>query len=274
MPTLSVGAINVSYRTCDMHGNAGGLRPLLLFIHGAGTASHRWRFQVQSLGRSYFSFAVDLPWHGGSDGLKSWPAFTGYADFLEALWLEIRNRWRNIPGLVVIGEQMGAAIALEFAQRRPHRLSGLVLVSSASKMVIPREWLSVLRQGIVPMEMVVQTYHPLPYKYWGREHSLDVAHCSAEIRYLDHLVLNSFEQKEKLDAVNVPTLILAGSDDALLEKDSVLSLQQSIRGADLEIIQGAGHALPVQKSREVGLAIHRFISNHIWRASSETRIHT
>lgn len=273
MPYLKVNGKEVGFitYTANSMDNAGRIRPLVLFIHGAGTASHRWRHQVQSLGATYFCMAVDLPWHGGSEGLADFPTVANYADFIEALWEGVSARWHNVSGLLLAGEQLGAAIGLELALRRPPYLKGLVLASAACRMPVSREWLSVLRQGIVPMEMAVQIYHPLPYTYWQKEHALDVEHCPAPIRYLDHLALHSFDRSEELAGISVPTLILNGSHDQVLDKESVEKLHQGIRGAHLEIISGGGHALPVQRPNETSQAISRFLNAYFGKYGQTER---
>lgn len=273
MPVLAISGAALNYTTYSAQnmGDASRVRPLILFVHGAGTASHRWRHQVQDLGASYFCMAIDLPWHGCSAGLNDFPTVANYAGVLGALWEAARRQWRHISGLVVVGEQLGAAAALEFARQRPPGLSGLVLVSAGVRMTIPRDWLAALRQGIIPMEMAVQVYHPTPYAYWQQDHALDVGNCPPAIRYLDHLALNAYEAPPDLSAVAMPVLLLYGAKDAVLNEELAVQLTRRIRGADLQYISGGGHALAVQKPREVAAAVRGFLSDKLGWAIDEGR---
>ncbi len=167
---------------------------------------------------------------------------------------------------------MGAAVALEFALRRPPSLKGLVLASVGCRVAIPKEWLASLRQGITPFEMVVQSFHPMPYTFWQKEHAMDTNRCPQPVRYLDYLALNSFERREELEQLRVPTLILRGGSDAVVNEDGVAELHRRIRGSTIEIVRGGGHALSVLKPHEVSTAINRFIADHIWRASDTDQV--
>lgn len=144
MPHLQINGREAYFLTPDPQylNNPDRVRPLVLFVHGAGTDSHRWRYQVQALGRSLFCLAIDLPFHGDSGDMADFITITAYANFIEALWHDLMRRCPKLGGLIVVGEQMGAAVALEFALRRPPSLKGLVLASVGCRVAIPKEWLA------------------------------------------------------------------------------------------------------------------------------------
>lgn len=126
--------------------------------------------------------------------------------------------------------------------------------------------------GITPFEMVVQSFHPMPYTFWQKEHAMDTNRCPQPVRYLDYLALNSFERREELEQLRVPTLILRGGSDAVVNEDGVAELHRRIRGSTIEIVRGGGHALSVLKPHEVSTAINRFIADHIRRASDTDQV--
>jgi pimeloyl-ACP methyl ester carboxylesterase len=99
----------------------GGGSPLL-FIHGLIFDRSTWEPIVDQLADRFTCVTVDLPGHGGSDGLPRW---------LDELALSI-HRLLGEVGIdppVVVGHSMGAALAAIYAARFP--LRGLVIVDQA-----------------------------------------------------------------------------------------------------------------------------------------------
>jgi pimeloyl-ACP methyl ester carboxylesterase len=60
---------------------------------------------------------------------------------------------------------------------------------------------------------------------------------------------------ERLGAVRVPVIVLAGGDDGVLPPHESQRIVERVRGATLEVFPGAGHVLPVERSAEVAARI-------------------
>lgn len=98
-------------------------RPVV-FVHG-NFASKVWWREILRPPEGYRFLAVDLPGFGETPFPGGTPSIEGFAQSLLA-FLEER-------GLepVLVGHSLGGAVAMEAAGRAPHRVRGLVLLSSA-----------------------------------------------------------------------------------------------------------------------------------------------
>jgi len=67
------------------------------------------------------------------------------------------------------------------------------------------------------------------------------------------------DQSSRLSSINVPTLVIVGEVDTITPVDVARSMQQSISGAQLAIIKGAGHMSPMEQPGQVNQVIGRFI---------------
>jgi pimeloyl-ACP methyl ester carboxylesterase len=65
------------------------------------------------------------------------------------------------------------------------------------------------------------------------------------------LAMEGFDVRDSLASVAVPTVVLHGTEDALFDTDVARGLAAGIPGAELRLITGAGHALPLTHGAEV-----------------------
>ena len=108
-------------------GNPAGI-PLVL-IHGAGGSLHVWEGWVRELGSKTRLISVDLPGHGLTG---AWPrqeyTVDAYADFIEALVDALK-----LDRFAMAGHSLGGAVAWTVAERRPDRVSQIVLIDAAGE---------------------------------------------------------------------------------------------------------------------------------------------
>ena len=103
-------------------------RPTFLFFHGnGGNVSHRLHKFRQLMAVGYGVFMLGYPGYGGSDGRPSEPAFVEAAK-LALAHLDARGIARE--DLVVYGESLGSAVAVQLCANQPIR--ALILESPMS----------------------------------------------------------------------------------------------------------------------------------------------
>ena len=71
--------------------------------------------------------------------------------------------------------------------------------------------------------------------------------------------LESFDVSERLWKIDTPTLVLAGSKDAIVPAARQKLLAQSIPGARLEVLEGAGHIGFLTHRREIARQVQRHL---------------
>lgn len=112
----------------------------ILFLHNGGTSHCIWQDQMDALANRYHVIALDLPGYG-----ESVPAQAGYS---LAAYTDIISQFIDtlLPGrpLVLVGNCMGSAIALSYAQQKPDRVRALVLLNPLTMATFKEGGLGVL----------------------------------------------------------------------------------------------------------------------------------
>ena len=75
------------------------------------------------------------------------------------------------------------------------------------------------------------------------------------------LAMDGFDVRENLANVAVPTVVLHGTEDSLIDAAAARELAAGIPGAELRLIAGAGHALPLTH----GAAVVRSVQDLLHR---------
>ncbi len=97
----------------------------IVFVHGFGADLNGWRPLLGHLVKGRGALALDLPGHGGSPLIEPL-TLEAIARTLEATLAE-----EGVPVAHLVAHSLGAAIAAEFAARRPERVRSLTLLSPA-----------------------------------------------------------------------------------------------------------------------------------------------
>ena len=74
----------------------------------------------------------------------------------------------------------------------------------------------------------------------------------------------AFDARPWLGAIDVPTLVLAGSADQVAPLAQQRVLHEAIPGASLAVIDGAGHVPIGEQLDDVGLLVRRFLFQRVW----------
>lgn len=193
-------------------------RPLLL-LHGLGQSPLAWQDVVSALGAGR---PMHAPWMKGlkptdSRGFDLAAAAATVADELEL---------QGIPQADVLAVSLGGSVALRLAVDRPELVGRLVL---AGALVRPtRLGLSLQKAGmrLMPRARLVDAGV-------SRERMLDAIRA-----------LSTLDATSSLREVAAPTLVVAGSRDRA-GMQAATQLARGIRGARLEVVEGAGALLNV-----------------------------
>ena len=117
----SAGARKISYRCA-------GEGPPVVLLHGIGSTSASWVYQLEGLAAGFRVIAWDAPGYGLSSPFPDpSPAAAEYADTLAALLDTLQA-----SSCILVGQSLGAIIAASFAAHRPDRVRGLVLLGPAN----------------------------------------------------------------------------------------------------------------------------------------------
>jgi pimeloyl-ACP methyl ester carboxylesterase len=231
---------------------------LLLFVHAAGSNANTWRHQLDHFGATHSPLAFDFPGHGRSGSTEGLRSIGEYAAFTKAFADALALR-----PFVLIGRSMGGAIAMEFAIAHPTLVRGLVLVCTAAKFDLSTErvetWRNVML-GRVPQPFTTEAFSPKTDFAVMREAWMEQVKTDPRVRYFDFLACNGYDGRARLAQITVPTLIIAGRDDGITPVAKAEELQRGIPGAQLVVIDDAGHTVPSEKPAELNAAVDAFLA--------------
>ena len=165
----------------------------------------------------------------------------------------------------VIGASMGGMIAQLMAIHHPDRLLSLgAIMSTTSEPHLPRGKISVLWELFKPqpkeqtLDQAVNQLIKLCRKAGGAQYQEDTETMEQRFRlYLQRsfypegaarqaaAVAIATSRKQLLRKINLPTLVIHGTEDPLLPHDHGVALAEAIPGARFESIKGMGHDLPL-----------------------------
>ena len=223
----------------------------IVFVPGAGGSSLHFHYQTQ-----YFegADAVDLPGH--PDG-RPCDTIRGYTDWLHA-YIEDKG-YRDV---VLAGHSMGGAIALQYAFTYPESALGLVLIATGARLRVAESMLEQSRAAETDPSPWLESYQ---LSLSGVEPSLRSRlverrmEVGPAVQLNDLLCCDAFDVMDRIHLIQVPTLVISGSRDDVTPVKYASYLANRIPNARSEIIEGATHAIVLEKPTEVNGAMERFV---------------
>lgn len=229
----------------------------LLFLHGAGSNAHTWQRQIDHFGMGHTPIAFDFPGHGRSGSTEGLRSIAAYRDFTKAFADSL-----SLRPFVLVGRSMGGAIAMEFAFAHRDRVRALVLVCTAAKFSLGNDrletWRNVMR-GRAPQPFTPEAFSPKTDFAVMREAWMEQVKTDPRVRYFDFVACNEFDATGRLGQIKLPTLIIAGRDDAITPPAQSEALHKAIPGSQLVTIEDAGHTVPSEKPDEFHQAVDEFL---------------
>jgi pyruvate dehydrogenase E2 component (dihydrolipoamide acetyltransferase) len=240
-----------------------GGTPLVL-VHGFGGDLNNWLFNHEALAAGRRVIALDLPGHGESSKTLQ----RGDLDELSGVVLALLD-YLDINTAHLVGHSMGGAVSLNAARLMPQRIRSLTLIGSAG---LGAEINGSYLQGFVEAAnrnalkpQLVQLFSNaelvnrqmlddmLKYK---RLEGVDAA-----LRQLAASLFKDGRQqvdlREVVQAGHVPTLVIWGSDDAIIPAGHAEGLS-----AQVEVLPGQGHMVQMEAAEQINRLISEFIGQH------------
>jgi pimeloyl-ACP methyl ester carboxylesterase len=242
----------------ERYGHGG--QPILL-VHGFGTCSFIWRnIGPQIALANCTGFAVDLFGYGESDR----PFDADYGIAAQAEYLDRALTALRLSRAVVVGLDLGAAIALRLAATQPDRVDKLVLVNPIAFDSVPADDVKALQKNTARYAFQVSRgimgAAPLMRELLQKSVA-DPARMPETLvaRYLapyvgrdgvDHLLrVSRFVDGEAMEEINLralphPTLVVWGDRDPWVSPKVADQLADTIGGSKLVHLPSAGRLVP------------------------------
>jgi 3-oxoadipate enol-lactonase len=245
MPRVNVNGINLYYEVS-------GSGPSVVLCHGY-TGSHQdWMFQVPVLAQKYQVVTIDHRGHGTSDAPSSADAYS-----IPVLGDDLYDllSYLDITGCCLVGHSMGGLVALQLALDKPHVVSSLVLVDTASgPLDIPchadrrAKLIEIARTG--SMEAVFDYdigNNPLSLRRFERYPRLFNRSKQRMLEmpvdgyvHVGQALSECEDLTRRLKEISVPTLVIVGEEDLSFQQPS-RTLAEGIPNAQLRVVPQALH---------------------------------
>ncbi len=259
MPTMKIKDIDMFY---EIHGDG---EPLLL-IHGLGSSSRDWEYQIPQFSKQYKVITIDLRGHGKTSKPKGPYSIRGFADDV-ALFLETLN----IKHVNILGLSMGTATGFELAINYPDLLKSLIAVNMSAKLSVKtfgEKKQFFLRDAIVIFlgmkkmgEFLAPRLFPLPEQEELRK---KVATRWAENNKKAYLSafhsLKNWSVEEELHKITCPTLVIA-SDGDYTPVEIKEEYVKKIPNGQITVIKNSHHAVPMEKPEEFNKVVLDFLKD-------------
>lgn len=256
--------------------------PVALLVHGQPGQGSDWNRVAIELASSNRVVVPDRPGYGKTGGKAV--GMAANADSLAQLLDD-----KEISSATVVGHSFGGGVALAMAMRHGDRVGGLVLVGSvgtASSLgpydrvlglpvvgealavtgwELSRRMLPALRRRSARLPQAIQArLRAIPEPWNSTDGQLGSDAASATWRSFvteqRALLAETPYLEGGLSSVRAPTAVVAGERDRLVPARAALELADTIPGAELIWVPGAGHLLPQEAAGVLVEIIRRYSS--------------
>jgi len=238
----------------------------LVGIHGFGGDKETWLLMSALVPRSRGAVLIDLPGHGRSDDVPEDRASIRH--HAEAV-IRVMDH-AGVDRAVICGNSMGGGVALRLATSWPDRIAGLVLVASIGRDVHhggARAWTTgdnplIPRLEDVDRFMALALERPPPVGKAVIRHVITQRARKAEslARLFRAFVLADGEAgvPADLNGIAIPTLVIHGEQDRIIDKRVAEDLVMALPLAELVVMRGVGHAPQLEAPRHTARLVEAF----------------
>ena len=262
-----MSAIETSVGRIGLSEAGGGSAIPILFLHGVGSDKSVWHPQIAQFGATRRAIAIDYPGYGESDAA----AHATRDDFASAALATLDAL--GIERAHICGLSLGGVVAIAMHALAPARCASLVLADSfavhpdgqaihdravaASQAMTMRD----LAEARASLLLGAAASDAVKAEVIATMGKIDPAayRCGAAAVWLA-------DQQDRAAAIDVPTLVLVGDEDAITPPalsqalaDLVGTSVHARREVTLEIIAGAGHLANLEQPEAFNRAVERFL---------------
>jgi pimeloyl-ACP methyl ester carboxylesterase len=226
-----------------------GAGPPLLLIHGLMVSGAMYQGVLPALATHYHVVVPDLRGHGRSSTLPGPYSVEQLARDLAQLLDDL-----HLDAAHVLGYSQGGAVAQQFARDYPTRVRGLLLgCTYAYNMLSRRERVEGMLAPWFVRVLGMRRLGKLLFSGVGGGQRLppETARMLQEILAANDKrrivaaveAMKAFDSRAWLRQISCPTLVIAGAEDTAVPFAHAHMLALGIPGAQLRVIDGAGHTL-------------------------------
>ena len=233
-------------------------RPPLILLEGMGGDIPGWRRNIPHLAAETFVVAYDHRGNGHSEAPDGPTTMATHVEDCLAVMDELA-----ITRAHVYGQSFGGMVALELALTRPERVRSAILacthagpkhaVPSSGRAPKDRPWLQLYAPAFAKA-------HPEHVEDDLRVGRAQPQHPQGQRRQWE--AMQSWDAYDRLPDVRVPTLVLHGSEDQVIDVENARILASRIPEAELAILEGAGHVYHSEQPETADEIVLDYVRRH------------
>ena len=249
---------------------AAGAGAHVVFLHGIGGNRTNWSQQLDALAANYLAIAWDARGYGASDDYDGPLEFADFSHDLCRLLDHLRADQAHVCGL-----SMGGRIALDFYDRYPARVAGLILADTfpgfdASFTQQGRErFVRERRQPLIKGKQLADIAPLVAPTLVGPNASPDVVqrlidsmcmlHKESYIKTIEGMTM--YRPVTNVAVIKVPVQIIVGADDKLTPPSISKKMVDAIPNARLMILDDTGHVSNLENPQAFNTCIKTFLED-------------
>ena len=253
---------HVSVSEGRIHFMKAGSGPPVALLHPLGTSTWAWHKVLEPLGQHFTCYAFDMLGHGLSEKPKRDFSMPDFGRTLNQAMEKL-----NIPGAHIVGNSVGALLAIELAASYPSKVNKLVLVGAPvtdpriAPQVLTQSASGYDKQGL-PLPLTLESakagnsfFNPKPE--WIAENNKTRA--KAGIWMLKTMeALAWYDTLSRLPRINSSaTLVLYGEHDVLIVAADTLTY--NVPNASKITLPGVGHIPQIEGPESFVSAVVDFL---------------
>jgi pimeloyl-ACP methyl ester carboxylesterase len=252
--------------------------PLLVLLHGYGDSYTTWEGWVATLKDQYHILSLDFPGHGLTRAPQGYRlSGDALADLVNVFAARLK-----LPKFAVAGNSMGGGVAWRLAVRHPDSLNALVLVDAAAFppsappkniplafKILQYSWgrallASIDNSPLIDQGLKMDVYDPtlITPALVARWAEFQRAPGHRDILMSGDVRGLSAATTELVSKISVPTLVIHGESDVLIEPASSKRLAESIPGAQLILYPKVGHLPQLEIPQQSATDVAAFLKAH------------
>jgi pimeloyl-ACP methyl ester carboxylesterase len=239
----------------------------VVLVHAFPLNSRMWDAQVAALSSEFRVIAPDLRGFGLT-GAGSGP------QSIEEMAADIRGLLDELglSRVTLVGLSMGGYVSMAFYRRYPEALNALVLADTRggadtdegrqrrllSALKVERDGVAAIVDDMISVLLGKTTRETRP-DVVGRVRKLISENSPGGVAAAQRAMADRLDSTELLGSVKIPVLLIVGEEDTLSPPAEFRALHAIIPGAELRIIDGAGHLSNLESPQEFNAALLQFL---------------
>lgn len=270
--------------------------PPIVLTDGIGCDGFAWRYLAPRLARRHRV----VHWHFRGHGRSGPPADRAQLS-VEALARDLHEVCTHleVERPMIIAHSMGVQVGLEYWRQNPNRVAALVLMCGTfGRITTTFHGTDLLDQVLPTLVRGARMFPSVARAVWGRVpaaiafrvacagRELDAERIQEEDfqRYWEHASLMDpdvflrmlqhagiHDARAFLSDIDVPALVVAAEHDTFTPMTLAREMANAIPNAELEVIEGASHAAPVEQPDRIAERIEDFLSSRLGGTRSQAQ---